>query len=276
MPRAVWIESGEGGRYRIADERMVALPCRPYGAGPCAGSVLIVVQIVGAHQMQHGQLARTAVTRENRKIGPRPEHSTENVGCAAWPDLQLKHRTQACEVHEHRLAVTSVTPVARMLSHVCVNGDAVSWRMSEPQRLLCLHLSKGLPAPGGARHVLMDRSSHIGNKRSAPRATDGRDRHTPQSTSSSVMPTSSSSPARFQCPPASAARRGMRCCGAVALNEHGPDADRIPGHQCPDPAPDRRPARRGGARNSAARRRAGPAAGRPDPRRVRVRARVLL
>ena len=56
-------------------------------------------------------------------------------------------------------------------SHVRVDDEAVNWRVSEPQRLVCLQLFENLPTPWRARHVLWTGPLHPGQA-PAPSATD--------------------------------------------------------------------------------------------------------
>ena len=70
-----------------------------------------------------------------------------------------------------------IVTVAGMLRHVCVADEAMRGRVSEPEGLVCLELPEQLPAPGGARDILVHGAANIGHGRSALRTGHGPERH---------------------------------------------------------------------------------------------------
>lgn len=52
--------------------------------------MLVVVQIDGAHRVQHGQVAWAVVARKHREVVVGLKDSSNNVGGVGWLGLELK------------------------------------------------------------------------------------------------------------------------------------------------------------------------------------------
>jgi hypothetical protein len=129
------------------DERVLCVPRLPDGARPCAGSLLVVVEIVCPDHVKHGEWPRALGTREDGEVDlVTLNNVAEQSCCVGEGQVVFEHRAETDQVNEHRLAVSPVAAVSGVLCHIGVDHHSVRWRIPEAVRLMGLNLAKRLSA----------------------------------------------------------------------------------------------------------------------------------